>query len=242
MKHSPIRISDSYVFSESERDALESSRTVFGSAQVSPDEMGGWFDYTDWHGRKIDQSYFLGRWTMLYFGYARCQGSCREAAPMLARAASELRDAGYAARAAFVDIEVHPVTPPQPIGLPPEEHEHSYNWPMRMAQSDLYERHAGQIDVLSGNRAQLAQATTAFHVLREHTMPHRGEKAISINHSSMVYILGRDTLVAAYGYHDMGADALVSLVRDLSLAKRKKIDFTAARRRYIRGACGSDIG
>ncbi|EDL47728.1 SCO family protein [Erythrobacter sp. SD-21] len=241
MRHSPIRISDSYVVSEEERDALEQSSTLFGSAQVSPDEMGGWFDYTDWRDRKIDRSYFLGRWTMLYFGYARCQGSCREAAPMLARAASELRDSGYAARAAFVDIEVHPVAPPQPIRLAPEEHAHSYNWAMRMAQSDLYERHAGQLDVLSGNRAQLAQATMAFHVLREHTTPHRGEKTMSINHSSMVYLLGRDTFVAAYGYHDMGADALVSLVRELAAAERKTVDFAAAKKRYLRGACGGDV-
>lgn len=241
MRRSAIRISESYAVPEKQREQLAQAVSVFGDEQPAPDEMGGWFDYTDWRGRKIDQSYFLGRWTMLYFGYARCKGSCREAAPMMARAARELRDAGYPARAAFVDIEVHPARPPQPIRLPEEEHVHSYNWPMRMAQSDLYERHAGQIDVFTGTRAQLTQATMAFHVLREHTTPKRGEKSISINHSSMVYLLGRDTFVAAYGYHDMGADALVSLVRDLSDAERTEVDFAAVKRRYLRGACGGDI-
>ena len=242
MRRSAIRISESYVVPEEQRRKLAQAVSVFGDEQPAPDEMGGWFDFADWRGRPVDQSYFLGRWTMLYFGYARCKGSCREAAPMMARAARELREAGIAARAAFVDIEVHPIAPPQPLRLAAKDHRHAYNWPMRMAQSDLYERHAGQLDVLSGNRAQLAQATMAYHVLREHTVPHRGEQGLSINHSSMIYLLGRDTFVAAYGYHDMGADALVSLVQALSQAERQQVDFAAVKRRYLRGTCGGDIG
>lgn len=241
MRHSPIRISESYLVPDEQREALNRSTRIFGDEQVLPDEVGGFYDFEDWRGRKIDQSYFLGRWTMLYFGYSRCRGSCREAAPILARAARELREAGFPARAAFVDIEVHPISPPQPISAAAREHVHAYNWPMREAQSDLFERHAGQLDVLTGNRAQLAQATIAYHVLREHTAPHRGEEAISINHSSAIFLLGRDTLVAAYGYHDMDAEELVSLVRRLDEADRKPVDLAAVKRRYIRGACGGDI-
>lgn len=239
MRHSAIRISESYIVPETERTVREKSTMVYGAAQVAPDEMGGYFDFTDWRERKIDQSYFLGRWTMLYFGYSRCMGSCRAAAPVLAQAASELRAAGFPARAAFVDIETHPVTAPQPIKRTGEEHRHSYNWSMRMAQSDLFDRHSGQIDVLTGNRVQLAQATMAYHVLREHTTARPGEEGMSINHSSMIYLLGRDTFVAAYGYHDIGARALVSLVRELDRVERAAIDFAAAKRRYLRGACGS---
>ena len=239
MRHSAIRISVSYLVPETQRAALEKSSLVFGAAQVAPDEMGGYFDFTDWRGKRIDQSYFLGRWTILYFGYARCMGSCRAAAPMMADAVRKLRNGGYPARAAFVDIETHPISGPQPIGLPESAHRHPYNWSMRMAQSDLFERNAGNVDVLSGNRAQLAEATKAFHVLREHTTPRPGEEAMSINHSSMIYLLGRDTFVAAYGYHDMGSDALVSLVGTLDEARRRPIDFAAAKRRYLRGACGS---
>ena len=241
MRRSAIRISESYLVPEQRREELGQATAIFGDEQVAPDEVGGWFDYTDWRGRKIDQSYFLGRWTMLYFGYSRCLGSCRDAAPRLARAASELRASGYAARAAFVDIEVHPISPPQPIDLPAQQHVHSYNWPMRKAQADMYERHAGQIDVFSGTRAQLAQATMAFHVLREHTVPHRGEGGLSINHSSAIYLLGRDTLVAAYGYHDMESDELVSLVRELASAERQSVDVAAVKRRYVRGGCGTEV-
>lgn len=239
MRHSAIRISESYVIPVSRRAALENSKIVYGASQVAPDEMGGYFDFTDWRGGKIDQSYFLGRWTMLYFGYSRCRGSCRAAAPVLAEAAKQLRNSGYPARAAFVDIETHPVNTPQPIAIADGDHRHSYNWSMRMAQSDLFERNVGEIDVLTGSRTQLSQAAMAFHVLREHTTPRPGEAGMSINHSSMIYLLGRDTFVAAYGYHDMGARALGSLVRELDRAKRAVIDFAAAKRRYLRGACGS---
>lgn len=241
MRLSPIRISESYRIPEQQRAAFEQSKTRFGAAQVLPDEMGGYFDFRDFLGNPVDQAYFLGRWTMLYFGYARCAGSCREAAPMLANAASTLRNLGYSARAAFVDIEVHPVSGPQPIARDQSQHRHAYNWPMRFAQSELFGKFAGRLDVLSGSRIQLTQATAAYHVLREHTVPHRGEGNVSINHSSMVYLIGPDTFVAAYGYHDIGTGTLVSLVQQLSDSERQPIDYSAAKRRYVRGACGGDI-
>ena len=240
MRHTAIRISDSYKVPGSWRTALGRGDQVFGAAQVSPDEMGGYFDFSDWRGRPVSRDYFLGRWTLLYFGYSRCMGSCRAAAPVMARGADMLRARGFSARAAFVDIETQPVSTPRMITVGDGSHGHGSNWPMRFAMSQLFEDYGGRLDVLTGNRAQLARATAAFHVMREHTPPRPGESGGSINHSSMIYLVGPDTLVAAYGYHDMGVDMLVSLVEKLDKAERNDIDFTAIKRRYLVGACGEE--
>ncbi|NTZ42452.1 hypothetical protein G7A66_04995 [Altererythrobacter sp. SALINAS58] len=240
MRQSAIRISESYLVAEEQRAVLGQARHRYGDSQLSPDEIGGHFDYSDWRGRSVSQQNFLGRWTILYFGYSRCNGSCRTVAPMIAQAADELRGKGYPAKAVFVDIETQRVGPARMISGDGVEHGEHSNWPMRFAMSRLYAEQGGKLEVMSGNRAQLARATAGFHVLREHVPPRLNEKAVSINHSSIVYVLGLDTFVAAYGYHDMTRNDLTSLVQQLAAAERKKIDYSAVRNRYISGACGNE--
>ena len=240
MRHTAIRISDSYKLSQARRSDLAQRTHIFGAAQVSPDEMGGYFDFSDWRGHAISRDYFLGRWTFLYFGYSRCKGSCRIAAPVITQAAASLRARKFSARAAFVDIEAQPVRTPRSIIAEEGGHDHGLNWPMRFAMARLFEDQGGGLDVLTGNRAQLARSTTAFHVLREHVPPRSDESGSSINHSSMIYLIGPDTLVAGYCYHDVGADTLVSLVQELDKAEREDIDFSAIKRRYLLGACGEE--
>jgi len=241
MRHSSVRISNSYLIADERRTALEKADKVYGAALVSPDEMGGYHDFTDWQGRPVSQQLFLGRWTFLYFGYSRCQGTCRHVAPMITQAADRLRSRGFPARAAFVDIETSHIGRPRMITRDDGNHTDHYNWPMRFAMSKVFEENGGKLNVLSGNRAQLAAATTAYHVLREHVPPRKGENGMSINHSSIVYILGLDTFVAGYGYHDLGAHGLFRLVEELSKVERKQIDYGAVKSRYLRGACGGDI-
>jgi cytochrome oxidase Cu insertion factor (SCO1/SenC/PrrC family) len=241
MRHTAIRISNSYVVPDAQRSALEKASVVYGAAKVAPDEMGGFFSFADLRERPVNADFLRGRWTLLYFGYSRCTGACREAAPIITAAARTLRERGFAARAAFVDIETPHVSPPRMIGRDDDDHVHRYNWPQRFAMTRLFESQGGDLHVLSGNRAQLAEATRAYHVLREHVPPRPEEKGMSINHSSIVYILGPDTFVAAYGYHDVAESSLVALVEQLDTAERLPIDFTAIKSRYLKGACGGDL-
>jgi len=238
MRHSAIHLSDSYAVSADYRAKLAKADTVYGHTPVSPDELGGHFDFADWRGNPISMANFLGRWTFLYFGYARCKGSCLAAAPILADAARTLRDRGFAAKAAFVDIEAPPLGGIQRINADGSEMKHGSNWSKRYAMGWMALKHGIDIEVLSGSRFQLAQATAAYHVMREHVPPRKSEEGMSINHSSSIYLIGPDTLVAGYGYHDMGADAMVDLVETLSKAERNPIDRAAIKRRYIKGICG----
>ncbi|WP_454597970.1 SCO family protein [Qipengyuania sp. SM2507] len=238
MRRSSIRVSDSYEISPILKSAWGKADHVYGHSQVAPDELGGHFDYTDWRGQPVSQQNFLGRWTLLYFGYSRCRGSCRRVAPLIAGASAQLRKMGLPAKAAFIDIETQPVSLARMQSQSVKRHIHANNWPMRFAMSQLYADNHGQLEVMTGNRAQLARATAAFHVMREHVPPRSGEDVMSINHSSLIYLLGRDTFVAAYGYHDMTKANIIALVEKLSDAERIPINYSAARSRYIQGSCG----
>jgi protein SCO1 len=242
MNLSPIRLSDSYVIPANQRVQLAAASHIYGDAQPAPDELGGYFDFTNWRGKAISNTHFLGRWTFLYFGYSRCHGSCQTVAPRIVSAAKVLRASGFAAKAAFVDIESPPVGAVNRIVAEgsdeAENHPHGNNWDKRIAMARLALRYGNDIDVLTGSRYQLSQATAAFHVLREHVPPRPSEGNLSINHSSIIYLVGPDTLIAGYGYHDMAEAQMVSLVEQLNSAKRNKIDLSSIKKRYIRGACG----
>ncbi len=238
MTQAPIRLSESYIIPDAQRAALAKASHIYGDAQPAPDALGGYFDFVDWRGEPVTNDHFFGRWTFLYFGYSRCHGSCRTVAPLIADAARELRNQGLSANAAFVDIESAPVGAVTPIKNTGESHGHGSNWDKRLAMARMALTHGRGLKVLTGSRFQLTQATAAFHVLREHVPPRADEANLSINHSSIIYLIGPDTLVAGYGYHDMHVAQMVGLVKQLNTAKRSKIDLAAIRRRYIRGVCG----
>lgn len=238
MRHAAVHLSESYVVPASYRRRLAKADLIYGHSPPAPDSLGGYFDFADWRGRPVSKANFLGRWTFLYFGYSRCQGTCQTAAPLIAAAASALRDRGYSATAAFVDIEAPPLITIRPLE-PNGEHSHGSNWPKRFAMALLALRQGTDLEVLTGNRFQLAQATAAYHVLREHVPPRPEEVNLSINHSSAIYLIGPDTLVAGFGYHDMEIPQMVEMVEALSKAERNRIDLAAVRRRYIKGACGA---
>lgn len=240
MRKTAIRVSESYAISQRQRTQLAKATNVFGHAQPEPDALGGHFEFATWSGQPVTAASFRGHWTLLYFGYARCKGSCLAVAPNIAAAAKTLRQRGLAAKAAFVDLEA---PPPGMIRLASDHHshgQHDSNWPQRYAMARLALSSGGKLDVLTGSRFQLSQATAAFHVLREHVPPRAGEENFSINHGSMIYLIGPDTLVAGYGYHDMPVATMVGLVRRLSKADRHPVDIAAVRRRFMRGSCGED--
>ncbi|MES2904845.1 MAG: SCO family protein [Pseudomonadota bacterium] len=240
MRQTAIRVSQSYVMSQRQRARLAKASNVFGHAQPDPDALGGHFDFATWNGLAVTAADFRDHWSLLYFGYARCKGSCLAVAPNIAAAAKALRQRGVAAKAVFVDLEP---PPPGMIRLASGHHghgQHGSNWPQRYAMARLALSSGGKLDVLTGNRFQLSKATAAFHVLREHVPPRPGEENFSINHGSMIYLIGHDTLVAGYGYHDMPVATMVDLVTRLSKADRHSVDLAAVRRRFMRGSCGED--
>ena len=64
------------------------------AAPLSPDQLGGAYEFTDVKGRRVTAADFEGHWTLLFFGYARCKSSCPVATPKIVKAARLLREQG----------------------------------------------------------------------------------------------------------------------------------------------------
>jgi cytochrome oxidase Cu insertion factor (SCO1/SenC/PrrC family) len=189
---------------------------------VSPDRLGGSYEFLDLKNRRVTVSEFEGRWTLLFFGYARCRSSCPVATPKIVKAARMLRERGVKAQAVFVDIEAPPLgIVRRASGASSTMDGHSHGDMNRIAaMRALAGSYDGQLTVLTGTRGQLANAARAFMVAREHRPPREGEQGHSIDHSSRIYFIAPDTKVAGYGYHDSDPAKLAATVAKLSRAKR----------------------
>ena len=185
---------------------------------ISPDQLGGAYEFLDLKDRRVSASDFKGHWTLLFFGYARCRGNCPVATPKIVKAAKMLRAQGVKARAVFVDIEA----PPQQMisratGVKVAVGGHAHGDMNRVAaMRGLAGTWGDDLTVLTGTRLQLSNAARAFKVAREHKPPRKGEQGHSIDHSSRIYFVGPDTKVAGYGYHDANPAELAATIARLS--------------------------
>lgn len=176
----------------------------------SPGELGGVLSLRDSEGAAFTNNDLHGRWTMLYFGYARCRSACPIALPTLAAAADELNQRGIRARAVFVDLEAAPA----PIALRSEA--------AARAHASGHDAHAAAlaqfpgVTLLTGTRGQIRQALTAFRVRADHMPPRTelGETGHSINHTTAIYIIDPAGAVAGYVYHTVTPADLEAYVAD----------------------------
>jgi protein SCO1 len=185
---------------------------------VSPDKLGGAYDFLDLKNRRVTAADFKGHWTLLFFGYARCRGSCPMATPKIVKAARTLRAQGIETRAVFVDIEAPPqqmIARATGVAVPLGGHDHG-DMNRIAAMRGLAGTWGDDLIVLTGTRLQLSNAARAFKVAREHKPPRKGEQGHSIDHSSRIYFVAPDTKVAGYGYHDANSAELAATVARLS--------------------------
>lgn len=183
-----------------------------------PGSLGGTITLSDLTGGPFTDANFAGFWTLLYFGYANCRSACPMALPNMSDALTRLRSAHFAAQAVFVEIEA----PAASIRLRSQAaaaNTLTHHPSGTVALSALAEQFSS-IRFLSGSRAQLRQAFTAFRVRAEHVPPRTdlGEQGHSINHTSAIYVINPTGEVAGYLRHDATPAAIAQFV--LARARR----------------------
>jgi protein SCO1 len=220
MSFSPIFLSSAYAIAGFVDVDQDHEAHGYGHLPPSPDVMGGTLSFTDWRGKTVTEADFKGHWTLLYFGYSRCTSSCTMALPLIVETMQELRKRKVNVNAAFVDIEAPPlgmVRRSEPSGHAAHSgHGDVGHLNQQQAMRAVATRYGSDLLVLTGSRAQLAQASAAFRVAREHVPPRGEEQGHSINHSTMIYFIAPNTKVAGYGYHDADATTLADTVEKLS--------------------------
>jgi protein SCO1/2 len=140
-----------------------------GPAAVPFDlDIGGPFELVDHTGRTVSDEDFLGQVTLVFFGYARCEGICPLGLRRMTEAVDLLGEAGR---------EVRPVL----ITIDPDE------TPAVLAKrvAEIHPRLAG----LTGTPAQLDAAAKAYHVDSER-VGHAIDGSPVFQHGSYIYLMG----------------------------------------------------
>lgn len=173
----------------------------------NPGDLGGAISLRTASGAAFTNADLRGRWSMLYFGYARCRSACPIALPTLAAAADTLNERGVVAQAVFVDVEAAPA-PVQLRSQPAAQHAGHGHGAHAVAHA------FPGVTQLSGNRLQVRQALAAFRVRTDHMPPRTelGETGHSINHTTAIYIIDPSGAVVDIVYHTIAPAELIANV------------------------------
>jgi cytochrome oxidase Cu insertion factor (SCO1/SenC/PrrC family) len=202
-----------------------------------PESLGGALSLRTLDGKPFGLNDLKGSWSIVYFGYSRCATACPIGLATVAETVTRLRTQGVPLKATFVDFEWPPE--PEPVLRRPEARaqaealrakhasthkqssSHAHYEKAVRAQQNVAGKFSDRITVLTGSRAQMAAAVTAFKVRREHKPPRAGETDHSINHTTFIYVLNPEAKVVGYVYHDARPDELVGFVRKRMSAQQR---------------------
>lgn len=134
--------------------------------------VGGPFTLVDADGKEVTDKDFLGKFMLVYFGYTFCPDICPTELGMVAKALDALTP------------EQRDKIVPLFITIDPERDTPAV---MKTYAAAFHPKIVG----LTGSVEQIEQAKTAYHVYGKKA-PGTDEKSYSMDHSSVLYLMGPD--------------------------------------------------
>jgi protein SCO1/2 len=159
--------------------------------------VGGPFTLTDQTGKRVTEQDFRGRYMLVLFGFTYCPDVCPSALQVMAAAVDKL--GGKADRVVPVLISVDP----------------ERDTPAQMASyvKSFHPRLVG----LTGSPAEVEAAAKAYRAYVKKVPDPKSTAGYSIDHSSLIYVMGPDGRYLAHFTHatnvDTMADRLAKIVQ-----------------------------
>ncbi len=194
------------------------------TAAVSKPDIGGPFSLIDHEGRPVTQEYFKGHFMLVYFGYTFCPDVCPTALTEMGGALDILGDAGASVTPVFITVD--------PERDRPE--------PLKEYLAFFHPRLVG----LTGTPEQVAAAAKAYKVFAAKAAPehehepgykhdaeehakhmrdpkhehdpghHHDTGGYLMDHTSIIYLMGRDGAYRAHFSHGDDAEAMAAKIRE----------------------------
>ena len=135
-------------------------------------EIGGPFRLLDGTGKTVPARDFRGRWMLVYFGYTFCPDVCPTTLTQVAAALDQLGSDADKIRPVFITIDPKRDTPAV----------------VRNYAAAFSPRLVG----LTGSSEQIEQAETEYRVFAAEQRTGNGPNDYTMNHSSVLYLVGPD--------------------------------------------------
>lgn len=163
-----------------------------GAGAALTQQVGGPFDLIDQTGRAVTDRDFLGRYMLVYFGYAKCPGICPTALRSIADAIDLLGDEGSQVAPILITVDAKNDQPEN----------------LAAAVAKIHPRLTG----LTGTPEQLALAAAAYGVAAKQVT--RSWDGIDIyEHGVFIYLMGPDGKLLTLFPPIIGADAMAEAIR-----------------------------
>ena len=159
--------------------------------------IGGPFTLVDGDGRTVTERDFMGKWMLIYFGYTFCPDVCPTSLSVVAGALDKLEPA-QADKVVPVLITVDPARDTPAV--------------MKDYAAAFHPRMVG----LTGSPEQVAAVMKAYKVYAARAKSPAGEtddQTYTVDHSSILYLVGPDGRFVAHFPHGTGADDLAAALR-----------------------------
>ncbi len=169
-----------------------------GAARAAPadplaERFGGPFTLTAHDGRRVSDTDFRGRFTLIYFGYTRCPDVCPIDLLTMGEALKSLGAEAGRIQPLFITVDPARDTPALLAGY----------------VESFHPRLLG----LTGAEAEIAAAVRAWKVHRVKYTPANDPGNYGIDHSSLTYLMGLDGKFRTLIAHNTGAEKMAQTVR-----------------------------
>lgn len=162
------------------------------TAMVGEALVGGPFAMTDHNGNRVTEKTFLGRYMLVFFGFTYCPDVCPTELQVMTAALAELGESGKAIQPIFVSVD--------------PERDTAAN------VKSYVENFGGGLVGLTGSPEDVAAMAKAYRVYYQ-KVAGPSAKDYTIDHSSIIYLMGPDGKFRKHFTYTTDAKALAEGLR-----------------------------
>jgi protein SCO1/2 len=150
--------------------------------------VGGPFTLTDHTGKRVTDQDFRGRTLIVFFGFTFCPDVCPSGLQVIASAIDKLGPKGQRVTPIFISVDPERDTPAQ----------------LASYVQSFHPRLIG----LTGTPAEIAAVAKAYRVYVQKVPDPKSTAGYTIDHSSIIYVMGPDGAYRTHFTHATSADVI----------------------------------
>ena len=160
-----------------------------GTIVTGKPSVGGPFTLLDHTGKRVTEKDFLGRNTLVFFGFTNCPDICPSGLQVMTAALDKLGAKADSVTPVFITLDA------------------ARDTPEKLAQylKSFHPRLIG----LTGSAEEVAAAAKAYRVYYQKVTDEKSPQSYSYDHSAIFYLMGKDGAFISPIQHTTDVDALV---------------------------------
>ncbi len=157
--------------------------------------VGGPFTLTDHTGKKVSDTDFRGKYMLVFFGFTYCPDVCPTALQVMAGALERLGPKAERLQPLFITVDPERDTPEQ----------------LAQYVSSFSPKLVG----LTGTRAEIDTVLKEYRVYAQKVEDPKSSAGYTMNHSSIIYLMGPDGAYRTHFTHATSVDTMVERLAKL---------------------------